>query len=228
MERSWNRKMKVITIGSTKGGVGKSTIAANLAACYANVGKKVLIIDADPQGSSVSFRALREKNDIVCVSQTTNTICKDINQFNNFDIVIIDCGGRNSATFRSAILSAEHGILIIPIEASQYAVWGTSDTLEILEEARSFVDISAVFLFNKAPTGKSILKNETEKALKDLQEIANVKCFKTVLHQRADYAKSITEGKGVCEFNPNGKAAKEINELYKEVEDVLKGKGLER
>lgn len=213
--------MKVITIGNTKGGVGKSTIAINLAIAGISTGLKVLVIDADPQGSSLAFRATRKSDDLVCVSQTTNTINKDIQQFNNFDLVIIDCGGRNSSTFRSAMLAASNGLLIIPIEASQYAVWGTSDTLEILEEARSFVDIPAMFLFNKAPTGKSILREDTKKALNDLQKIAGVGCFKTVLHQRADYAKSITEGLSVIEFAPKDKAAQEINNLYKEVSDKI-------
>lgn len=216
--------MNVITIGNTKGGVGKSTIAINLAIAGIKSGLKVLVVDADPQGSSLAFRATRKADDLVCVSQTTNTINKDIRQFNNFDLVIIDCGGRDGATFRSAMLAASNGLLIIPIEASQYAVWGTSDTLEILEEARSFVDIPAMFLFNKAPTGKSILKEDTKKALKDLQKIAGVGCFETILHQRADYAKSITEGLGVIELTYKNKAANEINELYKELQNEMEGK----
>lgn len=216
------KKMKVITVGATKGGVGKSTIACNLAVAAAEDDKKVLLIDADVQGSSMAFRAEREKNDITCVAITNNTIHKNISQFQDFDIVIIDCGGRDGMTFRSGMLAAQNGCLIIPIEASQYSIWGTEDTLNILTDARDFGDLPAYFLFNKVPAGRSLLKEDTKEAVKTLQKQVNVGLLETNLFQRADYAKSITSGEGVIEYAPKSKAADEINALYRELKEILK------
>ena len=115
--------MKVISVVNQKGGVGKSTIACNLAVNAVLDGKRTLLIDADPQGSSLSFRAIRGADDLKAVSITQPTIHKDIGDFENFDLVIIDAGGRDNTLFRSAVTAAAKGMLLIPVLPSQYDIW---------------------------------------------------------------------------------------------------------
>ena len=206
--------MKVICIGSEKGGTGKSTITANLAAEAVRGGLKVLVIDADAQQSSIDFRGVRSDREVIpqfqAVSIIKNTIHKDVHSFRDFDLIIIDVGGRDSTVFRSAILAAD--ILLIPVLPSQYDIWATSGTVDALAEARTYHDIEARFVINQVIPNTTVAKEALE-ALKEF----DVPVLSTRLHSRVAYKQSIGEGKGVTEYEPAGKAASEIKSLYQEV-----------
>lgn len=212
--------MKVISVANQKGGVGKSTIACNLAICALNDKKRVLLIDADPQGSSLAFRAMREADDLKAVSITQPTIHKDIGDFENFDIVIIDAGGRDNTLFRSAVTAAAKGILLIPVLPSQYDIWATEDTFNILKEARVYVDIPAYAVFNQTIQNTTVSK-EAKDALEELTAESDIKLLESVLFSRVDYKKSISKGLGVIEYQSKSKAADEMNNLYFEIKGIL-------
>jgi len=208
--------MKVITVGNVKGGVGKSTIACNLAVEATKAGKKVLLIDSDTQQSSIDFRATRaEKNlpEFQAVSITKNTIHKDVGSFKDFDFIIIDAGGRDTAVFRSAVLASD--LFLIPVLPSQYDIWATAGTVETLEEAKPFKDINACFVINQVIPHTTVVK-EALQALKDFK----LPILNTRLHARVAFKQSISEGRGVTEYEPTGKnekASKELRSLFQEV-----------
>lgn len=212
--------MKVVAIANQKGGVGKSTLACNLAVNASKDGQKTLIIDADVQGSSISFRAMRETDDLQAVSITTPTIHKDINNFANFDLVIVDAGGRDNTLFRSAIMAAASGILLIPVLPSQMDIWAAEDTFGVLREARTYVDINAYTVLNRLPAGSNINKDAKD-VLVDLAQEHDVSILNTNIYARVEFMKSISEGLGVIESQPSSKAAQEANELYAEIKNIL-------
>ena len=74
-----------------------------------------------------------------------STIHKDLEGFSNFDVVIIDAEGRDSAVFRSAIMAASQGLLIIPTLPSVYDIWATEDTLKVLPRCKSVCGYSGIF-----------------------------------------------------------------------------------
>ncbi|HOE19057.1 MAG TPA: ParA family partition ATPase [Syntrophorhabdaceae bacterium] len=204
----------VITVASTKGGVGKSTIAVNLAVEAAKDGKRVLLVDSDIQGSSIGFRAAREKDDIKAMSIITNTLHRDLRDFQNFNYIIVDVGGRDTGVFRSALLAAD--MVIIPVLPSQYDIWAAADNVENIRLARVVKEFKAYFLFNQVIQGTKI-SGEATAALEEIIGEDGIKLMESQLVSRVAYKNSISKGLGVSEYEPNGKAASEIHALYNEI-----------
>ena len=210
--------MKVVVVANQKGGVGKSTIACNLSVAFALEGKKVLLVDADIQQSSISFRAIRNNDDIQAISINKPTIHKDLPNFSNYDVIVVDAGGRDSSVFRSALMAASNGILVIPILPSVYDVWATEDTLRVLKEARAFSEIPAYILINQVIRANIV--KEAEESLEELARQYDVGILKSKLFSRVVYRNSIKEGKGVLEMSDQ-KAKAEMSALFKEIKSKL-------
>ncbi len=199
-----------ITIGNSKGGVGKSTIACNLAVAAAQDSKKILLVDADSQSSSLSFRSIRPIDDIKATAITTPTLHKDLSDF-DFDLIIIDSGGRDSTVFRSAILAAD--ILIIPVLPSVFDLWAAEDTVKIFNEAAVYNDgLKAYFVLNMVMP-QTVMTRELIDSL-DKQDIP---VLNNQLCARVDFKNALMQGLGVVEYAPRSKAATELNSLYKEI-----------
>ena len=209
--------LKVFVVANTKGGVGKSTVACNLAVNFSIKDRNVLLVDTDIQESSISFRAMREKDDIKSISIKTPTIHKDIKSFKNFDIVVIDAGGRDNGVLRSAILSAAYGVIIVPTLPSVYDLWATEDTLKIIQDARVYQKIKSYILINQVI--KANIVKETKEALNELIVKYEMKLLNASIFSRVVYRNSIKEGKGAIEM-ADKKAKEEMEQLTTELSDI--------
>lgn len=213
--------MKVIAVVNEKGGVGKSTISWNLSVAAALDGKKVLLVDADTQGSTINSRGMREDSLISAVQITKRTLYKDIQGFTDFDYIFIDAGGKDTDVLRAAIMASSLGILLVPVQPSVYDMWATEETFEIIKQQRAFLDIDAYVLLNQVISNTTIAK-DTKESLAALAEEKEVKVVNAKLHSLLDYKKCVSKGQGVIEYNPKGKAAQEIRDLYAEIKQYLK------
>ena len=212
---------KVITVASSKGGVGKSTISCNLAVQFAADGYSVELLDADPQGSAINFRHYREKDDIIASSNHTTKIYNDVSK-KPYDIVIIDAGGRDSQITRSAIAAATYGILLIPFLSSPFDAMAFEDTLEILQEARAYTDIPAYAVFNLVDVRTKGNNISGESFLTELKERYDFKVLSSMLHFRIDFKNSIKNSQGVLEYKGrDNKAKEEMQALYDEIKTIL-------
>ena len=203
----------VINLSHQKGGVGKSTLATNLA-----VELNAVIIDLDSQKSSVIWAKQRKQKGLGAVEVEG---VKDIGELKEAlkkhegKMIVIDSGGYDSDLMRMAILAAD--IIITPVAPSPIEVVGLQNYQRILEAISK--EIGRVFktnvIINNAD-GRSQGGIETVKDYVE-QHPTYMSLLETVICTRIDYKKAYGAGAAVTEYNPAGKAAGEIHELCNEL-----------
>ncbi|MGX7742317.1 ParA family partition ATPase [Rhodopseudomonas parapalustris] len=199
----------IIGVLNQKGGVGKTTIAVNLAAVYAKQGQRVLLVDADPQGSSLAWSSAREGEPLfTVVGMPKPTLHKDMpSMAADYDAVIIDGSPRVSELGRAAIMASD--LVLIPVQPSPYDVWATADTVQLINEARQFKEnLQAAFVINRKIVNTAIGR-DVATALEDF----HFPVCRQALCQRVIYAESAARGLAVVEAEPDGAAAREISGL---------------
>ena len=203
----------IIAVSNQKGGVGKSTVAVNLAACFAGDGKDVLLVDADEQGSSLAWKAERPDTlpPVQAVGLPVDNLHKEIASLGGrYEVVVIDGGGRISRTARSAVVSAD--LVIVPTLPSRPDIASTEDFFEkVIDLARTFRDLQAVVLLNQVQSG-TVMSRRSQAYMQAAQPT-----FYTALHQYVAYREAFALGRSVIEYDSASKAASEMLAFYNEL-----------
>ena len=199
---------KIICIANRKGGVGKTTLATNLAVALNNKGKSILV-DADEQQSASKWA--KQRNDIQCIGVHSDILTKLEEIDSKYDYILIDVAGRDSTIFRESLLVAN--TLIVPTQPSLLDL----DVLEYMQDkimtARKInSDLDAYILINRA----SPRSNELPDAIDFINDFDQFKLLKTVLFERKQFRDAIVESKSVTEMNAS-KAKDELNSLIIEL-----------
>lgn len=207
----------ILTVGNTKGGVGKTTLALNLALARALAGKDVWLIDGDRQGTSqmaVSIRAeAGHLPGLSCALYADGSILRSQiqQQAGKFDDVIIDAGGRDSTALRAALVLSD--VLLVPFAPRSLDVWALGDIAALIDEARSVRDgLRAFAVLNCADPGSASTDNRDAAAA--VADYPQLTYLDAPLRRRKSFANAAGQGLSVLEVSPkDGKACEELNKL---------------
>ena len=204
---------QIITIAQQKGGTGKTTIAAHIAVSFAQTGRRVAIIDIDPQGSLSRWHALREKKfgigytGLYFVASSGWRIEGVINNLQNkMDYIIIDAPPHTETESKSAIRAST--LVIVPMQPSPTDLWATEATINFAKSE----NIPAKILINRY--------NPTSKISKEIIRQLNAEVFKNTIGNRVAFSSCFLTGVTVTETQPNSSAVIEIKNFVKEILDI--------
>ncbi|HHO59385.1 MAG TPA: ParA family protein [Thiotrichales bacterium] len=200
-------------VGNLKGGTGKSTVAFNLAVWLAHDKNGVRAFDLDPQCTLQDVCEVREEDGF----EPTFEVSADLDELvalagdrSSKQPIIVDMSASNMPAMEKAISLADR--ILIPVQPSQADIWSTQRFLKIiagnLDKKRN---TEVLGFINRADTHRGI--RETDEAEQALQMLQGVKALGVRLYQRTAYRRSFSEGLGVFELDPMGKASKEMKKL---------------
>ena len=199
----------IVAPPNQKGGVGKTTLALHIAGDWAREGKRVTLINTDPQGSGLDWSEQRLKEDwprlFGVVGLARDTLHPEAPELaRDADHVVIDGPPRIAGLMRSALLAAD--LVLIPAQPSPFDGWASGEILRLIDEARVFRPQTVTrFVLNRC-AARTVIARETAEALADHKPPA----IATRIGQRVAFADAAQSGRLVSELDDNGPASREI------------------
>lgn len=212
----------IIVVGGIKGGSGKTTVATNLAVMRAGRGHDVLLVDADDQETATDFTILRnEKREggagYTSIKLTGAAVRTQVMRLKEkYRDIIIDTGGRDTASQRAAITVAD--TLLVPFIPRSFDVWTLEKVAALIEEMRPANPGLTAYTFLNRADSRGADNDEAAMAIKESSALVFLDC---PLGTRKVFANAAAQGLSVSEIKPQDpKATEEINTLYRYLFDV--------
>ncbi|MDI3285025.1 ParA family partition ATPase [Polyangium sp. 15x6] len=206
----------IIALTGQKGGIGKSTTAVSLAVAALSRGQRVLLVDADPQGTvrtwgEVASEAGHKTPTIVAMGAQMHRPGQLDAVSPAYDITIIDCPPRHGEISRSALMVAD--VAVFPSGPTAADAWALTAAIEVFQEARALREKLSGCVLITRKQGRTALA----KSARTVLESSGLPVLATELGFRVAYQEAIAVGKGVTTYAPRDASAKEIYQLLDEL-----------
>lgn len=214
---------KIIAVVNQKGGSGKTTLSMQLAGALARRGGKVLVVDADPQGTATRWAASADDDkpfpaSVVGLSAASTKVHREVKKFvEDYHFIIIDCPpAADSPVPQSALLVAD--LALVPVIPSPLDMWAAVGIREVIGNVGDInEDLKSRLVINQLQPNTTLAKE----ALEVLPEFG-IEICETYLRQRQVYRQSAVFGQTVHDFGAKASAAvEEVEALTGEVLTLL-------
>ena len=215
---------KIIAVANQKGGSGKTTVSMQLAGAIARQGNKVLVVDADPQGTATRWAASAEDEhpfpaSVVGLSAANEKVHREVKKFiDDYNYIIIDCPpAADSPVPQSALLIAD--LVLVPIIPSPLDMWAAVGIRQVIANVSDLNEgLKSRLVLNQCQPNTTL----TQETLEVLPEFG-IELAKAHLRHRQVYRQSAVFGQTVHDFGGKASAAvKEIGSLTDEVLRLLR------
>lgn len=197
----------ILTIGNTKGCVGKTTLAVNIAVARATSGRDVWLIDGDRQGTAASAIALRadagRTPGIACAQYPDGQTLRGqvLQQCSKWQDIVINAG-RDSTALRAALVLSD--VLLVPFAPRSYDVWALDDMAALVDEARAVRDgLRAFAVLNLADSGQHASDNAEAAAA--VADVPQFEYLPTVIRRRKAFSNAGGARAGGVRAKPEGR-----------------------
>ncbi len=197
----------VVVVAQLKGGAGKSSLVTNLAAHWHAEGRRVLVVDVDPQGTAQRWASVAAEAGHAAppvVSMNAPELVRDLARIaDGWDLVVVDTPPRIASAQRAAMVVAD--VVLLPCTPGGADLWALRDTIEVLNEARALrPELVAAAVLNRA--SRTTLAQATLAALRD----AELAVLSSALGARVAFGEAMTSGLGVATYAAGSPAAQEV------------------
>jgi chromosome partitioning protein len=197
----------VIAVAQRKGGAGKSTIAANLAAAYAEEGARVALLDIDPQRTLARWDELRGRSakarPLHFEAPTGWRLPGILDRLRReSDVVLLDTAPHDDSDARTAVRAAD--LVLVPLQPSPADLWSMDATLDLAKKEGRPVMLA----LNRAPASGRLLDQVRAQIAGRGLPLAEA-----TLGNRTAFAQAFMAGLGAVEASPRGVAANEARAL---------------